>query len=106
MRRDVRVSRGGSVGEPRPGGPLYRRLARKEVRLREDQYVALSRLVGVLVRRRVRRNGPRLTENTLIRVAIDLLLSRSHRLLGDTESELRQSVLNGDGTNVSTHPTD
>ena len=73
--------------------PLYRRLARKEARVREDQYVALSRLVRVLARRRTDRSGPRLTENTLIRVAIDLLLARANRLTGNTESELRASVL-------------
>lgn len=73
--------------------PLYRRLARKEARVREDQYVALSQLVRVLARRRTDRSGPRLTENTLIRVAIDLLLSRANRLSGDTEKELRTSVL-------------
>ena len=73
--------------------PLYRRLARKEARVREDQYVALSRLVRVLARRRTDRSGPRLTENTLIRVAIDLLLTRANRLTGNTEGELRASVL-------------
>lgn len=73
--------------------PLYRRLARKEARVREDQYVALSRLVRVLARRRTDRSGPRLTENTLIRVAIDLLLTRANRLTGNTEVELRASVL-------------
>lgn len=76
-----------------PPTPLYRRLARKEARLREDQYVALSRLVRVLARRRTDRSGSRLTENTLIRVAIDLLLSRANRLIGNTERELRASVL-------------
>ncbi len=73
--------------------PLYRRLARKEARMREDQYVALSQLVRVLARRRTDRSGPRLTENTLIRVAIDLLLSRANLLTGNTERELRASVL-------------
>lgn len=73
--------------------PLYRRLARKEARLREDQFVALSRVVRILGRRRVDRSGPRLTENTLIRVAIDLLLTRAAQLSGDTEAELRASVL-------------
>jgi hypothetical protein len=77
----------------RPSTPYYRRMARKEARVREDQYVALSRLVQVLTRRRVVRSGPRLTENTLIRVAIDLLLERADRLGGDTEAELRDSVL-------------
>jgi hypothetical protein len=78
--------------------PLYRRLARKEARLREDQYVALSRLVRILARRRTDRSGPRLTENTLIRIAIDLLLSRADRLIGNTEPELRESVLRQPGT--------
>lgn len=76
--------------------PLYRRLARKEARVREDQYVALSRLVRVLARRRTDRSGPRLTENTLIRVAIDLLLARANRLAGNTEEEIRASALRGD----------
>lgn len=73
--------------------PLYRRLARKEARVREDQYIALSQLVRVLARRRTNRSGPRLTENTLIRIAIDLLLSRANRLTGNNERELRASVL-------------
>lgn len=76
-----------------PPTPYFRRMARKEARVREDQYVALSRLVQVLSRRRVVRSGPRLTENTLIRVAIDVLLERADRLAGDTEAELRASVL-------------
>lgn len=76
---------------PRP--PLYRRLARKEARLREDQFIALSRLVRILARRRVSRSGPRLTENTLIRVAIDLLITRADQLAGDTEAEIRASAL-------------
>jgi len=83
---------GGEPSAPAPT-PLYRRLARKEARLREDQYVALSRLVRVLARRRTDRSGARLTENTLIRVAIDLLLSRANRLTGNNERELRASVL-------------
>lgn len=76
--------------------PLYRRLARKEARVREDQYVALSRLVRVLARRRTDRSGPRLTENTLIRIAIDLLLARANRLAGNTEDEIRASAFQGD----------
>ncbi|MBN9605467.1 MAG: hypothetical protein J0G30_02515 [Actinomycetales bacterium] len=68
-------------------------MARKEARVREDQYVALSRLVQVLGRRRTVRSGPRLTENTLIRVGIDLLLERADRLVGNSEAELRASVL-------------
>lgn len=73
--------------------PLYRRLARKEARLREDQFIALSRLVRILARRRTTRSGPRLTENTLIRVAIDLLLTRADQLAGDNEDQIRASAL-------------
>jgi hypothetical protein len=73
--------------------PLYRRFARKEARLREDQFIALSRLVRILARRRTTRSLPRLTENTLIRVAIDLLLTRADQLTGDTEAEIRASAL-------------
>ena len=76
--------------------PLYRRLARKEARLREDQFIALSRLVRILARRRTARNGPRLTENTLIRVAIDLLLTRADQLAGNPEDEIRASALRTD----------
>lgn len=84
--------------------PLYRRLARKEARVREDQFVALSRLVRVLARRRTDRSGPRLTENTLIRIAIDLLLSRANRLTGNTEDEIRASALRGDQPTVPPVP--
>jgi hypothetical protein len=77
---------------PAPGqGVRYDELERKEARLRIDQYGRLSELSRSLNRRRAGR-GERITENTLIRVAIDLLLSREHDLNGDTEIELRKSV--------------
>jgi hypothetical protein len=64
---------------------------RKETRLREDQYgrlTAASRRLNKLRRTR----GERITENTLIRVAIDLLLNEEAKLSGVDEMELRQSV--------------
>ena len=36
--------------------------------------------------------GERITENTLIRVAVDMLLGQAGRLRGTTEDELRKSV--------------
>ena len=90
------LAAGTTTRSPSSATPLYRRLARKEARVREDQYVALSRLVRVLARRRTDRSGPRLTENTLIRIAIDVLLSRANRLTGNTEDEIRASALRGD----------
>jgi hypothetical protein len=71
--------------------PRYLRLTRKEVRFREDQLDALDRVVRRLVRAR-RGGGERITENTLVRVAVDLLLERADALSGGTEAELLRSL--------------
>lgn len=71
--------------------PKFARLTRKETRVREDQYAALSALTRTLMRRRTVKSE-RITENTLIRVAIDLLLLLQQHLAGGTEAELRNSV--------------
>jgi hypothetical protein len=71
--------------------PRYLQLVRKDTRLREDQLAALTDLSRRLSRRR-QASGERITENTLIRVAVDLLLSETEKLDGDTEDELLQSV--------------
>ncbi|MGU3643847.1 hypothetical protein ACLBXX_02695 [Microbacterium sp. C23T] len=69
----------------------YEQLTRKETLLRDDQLPALTALARVLMGRR-RRKVERITENTLIRVAIDLLLVHTDELRGSTEDELRTSV--------------
>lgn len=69
--------------------PKYLTLVRKETRLREDQLEQLTILTRKLNRQR--RGGERITENTLIRVAIDLLLSQSEELSGATEAELLET---------------
>jgi hypothetical protein len=80
--------------EPKPeveAEPLYLRLERKETRLRSDQIIDLT----AHARRLNRAKGPvgeRITENTLIRVAVDLLLAQADRLAGGDESELRNFV--------------
>lgn len=71
--------------------PNFQRLTRKEARVREDQYAALSALARRLMRAR-RARSERITENTLIRVAIDLLLIHKDALRGSNEEELRKSV--------------
>ena len=71
--------------------PKYQTLDRKETRLRADQLEALNTATKGLNRKR-RGKGERLTDNTLIRVAVDLLLSRADELQGMTEEELRQSL--------------
>lgn len=71
--------------------PKYLQLERKDLRLRADQLDALTTWQRRL--NKVRRGrGERITENTLVRVAIDLLLERADELGGFTEDELRASV--------------
>ena len=71
--------------------PRYLQMERKELRLRVDQADELGRLTRRLNRARAGA-GERITDNTLIRVAIDLLLQDSDRLAGATEDELGESV--------------
>jgi hypothetical protein len=79
--------------------PRYLQLVRKDTRLREDQLTDLTDLARRLSRRR-RVSGERITENTLIRIAVDLLLSQADKLDGNTEDELRRSA--GDTKVIST----
>ncbi|MDX2377754.1 hypothetical protein M4I32_13180 [Microbacterium sp. LRZ72] len=78
--------------EPASTVPAYARLTRKEARIREDQDANLTALARRLMRRRTVRTE-RITENTLVRVAIDLLLAHQGALSGNTETEIRNSVL-------------
>lgn len=64
---------------------------RKEARLRPDQLDDLGRLARQIQRTK-KAGGARITDNTLIRVAIDLLLANGDRLSGSTEEDLRRSV--------------
>lgn len=71
--------------------PYYLTLSRKEVRLRDDQYDELTHLARGLNRNKAA-GSERITENTLIRIAIDLLLAKSSHLSGSTEEQLLASV--------------
>jgi hypothetical protein len=77
-----------SGGRP---GVIYSDFERKETRLRPDQQNALTEHARRLNRAK-RAGGQRITDNTLIRVAIDLLLSKTDKLAGDDEPALRRSV--------------
>ncbi len=81
----------GPDGDQPVGWVRYDQLERKETRLRADQYSRLTELSRELNRQR-QGQGERITENTLIRVAIDLLLAGSDNLTGTTEAELRASI--------------
>ena len=74
-----------------PDLPRYQQMVRKDARLRPDQVDALAQLRRRVTRARATRAEP-ITDNTLIRVAVDLLLARADQLVGDTEDELRESV--------------
>jgi hypothetical protein len=90
-----RVARGprdtGTAGVTESQVPKWQRLERKELRLRADQLDELARIRRTLNRQRGG-EGERITENTLIRVAVDILLGRAGKLRGTTEDELRKSV--------------
>lgn len=66
----------------------------KSARLRPDQISALTDLRVQLNRRRAASEGERITENTLIRVAVDFLFDPANRdrLTGATEAELLASL--------------
>lgn len=72
--------------------PKYQQLARVEARLWPQQQDELRQVRrAVLAQRTVK--DERITDNTLLRVAVDLLLAHAEELAGDTEEELRASVL-------------
>ncbi|WP_270354466.1 hypothetical protein [Microbacterium testaceum] len=89
-----RPSRGDALRRNSTAAPTatgYRSYERKEARLRPDQYARLTEESRRLSRAK-NPGGERITENTLIRIAIDLLLERSDQLAGTSEAELRKSV--------------
>jgi hypothetical protein len=91
-RHVARVPRdAGTAGVTESRIPKWQRLERKELRLRADQLDELARIRRTLNRQRGG-EGERITENTLIRVAVDMLLGRAGKLRGTTEDELRKSV--------------
>jgi hypothetical protein len=74
--------------------PKYLTLVRREARIHEHQATELTRLSRHLNRLRTQQasTGERITDNTLIRVAIDLLLQQEPQIAGITEDELRTSL--------------
>jgi hypothetical protein len=72
--------------------PKWQTLERKEARLRGDQVELLTALRKQVAAQR-RDRSEIITDNTLIRIAVDLLAAHRHRLRGDTEEELLRSIL-------------
>jgi hypothetical protein len=71
--------------------PTYLRYVRKETRLREDQQNRLT-LEARRLNRAKKTQGARITENSLIRVAVDVLLAQIGRAAGDDEDAIRKSM--------------
>ena len=71
--------------------PAYLRYVRKETRLREDQQNQLT-LQARRLNRAKKNQGARITENSLIRVAVDLFLTQIDRAVGDDEDAIRKSM--------------
>ncbi|MFJ2406657.1 chromosome segregation ATPase [Streptomyces xanthochromogenes] len=63
----------------------------KWVPLREDQHSELSAIARELMLARSQKGG-RITENTVIRVAVDLMIRHPELLVGDTEEDLRTNM--------------
>jgi hypothetical protein len=78
---------------PSPDGsvPTYLRYVRKETRLREDQQNQLT-LEARRLNRAKTNPGARITENSLIRIAVDLLLAKIGDAVGDDEDKIRKSI--------------
>lgn len=76
--------------------PKYLTFRRREARMYEEQADALTLLARRINAERRRPDGTtegeRITDNTLLRLAIDLLLERSDDLRGTTEAELATSL--------------
>ncbi|MGW2255116.1 hypothetical protein ACWCXH_33765 [Kitasatospora sp. NPDC001660] len=62
----------------------------KYAQIRSDQWTGLDETARMLMDARTRIGGPRITANTLIRVAIDALLATRGSLVGNEEDELRR----------------
>ncbi|MBG6184892.1 hypothetical protein IWX65_002870 [Arthrobacter sp. CAN_A214] len=69
--------------------PSWEEMDRKEVRVYSDQVLALTTLR--LKINKGKKGSERITDNTLIRTAIDLLLERQEDIGGVTENEIRAS---------------
>lgn len=76
---------------PPAGVPRYLTLVRKELRITEDQADHIGRTARSLNLAR-QGQGERITDNTLVRLGISLLIDRLGDLHGTTEAELYESL--------------
>lgn len=76
--------------------PKYLQLKRREARIYDEQADALTVLARQINNQRKqpdgKTTGERITDNTLLRVAIDLLLERKEEIRGTTEQEIAANL--------------
>jgi len=89
--RPKREARAKAPKAPVESVPPYLRYERKESRLRTDQLTDLT-LRARQLNKTKDTDSDRITDNTLIRIAVDLLLSRADELTGGDEAALRKSL--------------
>lgn len=77
---------------PAASGAAYLDYERIEARFTQEQLAQLDAIVRTLQSKKAK-GHPRITRNTLLRVAADLLIERQGDLVGNTEDELRDSIL-------------
>jgi len=88
--------------EPEPDAvPRYLTMERKDVRLRRDQTADLTALARRLSRNRTVRTE-RITDATLVRIGVDIVLAFGDQLAGQTEEELREGL--GEMLGLVWHP--
>lgn len=75
----------------RRSGPRFTSFTAKTARLRPQQVTELHLLTTRLQAAKTS-TVERITDNTLLRIAVDLLLTRAGELGGSTEEELRSSL--------------
>ncbi|WP_198359199.1 hypothetical protein, partial [Streptomyces fildesensis] len=78
----------------------------KYAKIRPDQWGALDRIARELMDARTRIGGPRITSNTLIRIAIDALVATEGSLTGNHETEVRARYFKELGIRNSQIPGD
>jgi RNA polymerase-interacting CarD/CdnL/TRCF family regulator len=81
--------------DPDDGKPRYQTFERTDARLRPDQVTALSELRKRVAANRTDRTE-RITDNTMLRLAVDLLLKNATHITGNTEEEMRRALLKED----------
>jgi hypothetical protein len=94
----VRRGRHGSEGEPK-----HKQLMRRDMGLWPDQVADLLALRDQVNHARTQRDE-RITDATLVRIAVDLLGEFREHLAGNTEDELRDSVVDL-ARELFSHPT-